>query len=83
MLFRSGIRKVKMDRALAIQSLQEVWFGFYSDDPKEALEALIKGMTKGIIGWNDMTNDQLEQELEGSVFYGENVEITVLGDTNE
>jgi hypothetical protein len=70
-------KKVVMTREKAIDSLMECWFNYYSDDPHQAFENIMKIYENGMKGYRNMTNIELIQELEGSVFYGENVEITI------
>ena len=76
----NGVRKIKMTREFAINSLLECWAEFYSDDPKEAVEELIDKMKKGLKGYDQMNNIELIQELADVVFYGEDVEITVVSE---
>lgn len=79
-----GIRKVKMTREFAIDSILSQWKDFYDDDPSEAIDRLLEIQRKGIRGLDQMTNIELVQELEGSVFYGENVdEITIFSKEGE
>jgi hypothetical protein len=79
----NGIHKVKMTREFAIESLIDCWAEFYSDDHKEAIDELLNIFKKGRKGFDQMTNIELIQELEGSVFYGETVEITLVSKGEE
>ena len=79
----NGIRKVKMTRDFAINSLLECWSEYYSDDPHQAVENLLILYKEGTKGYDKMTNIELIQELEGSVFYGEDVEITIVSEKGE
>jgi hypothetical protein len=80
----NGIRKVKMTREFAIDSILSQWKDLYDDDPTEAIQRLLEIQRKGIRGLDQMTNIELVQELEGSVFYGEIVdEITIVSAKGE
>lgn len=79
-----GIRKVKMTREFAINSILEQWKDMYSDDPSDAIDRLLEIQRKGIRGLDQMTNIELVQELEESVFYGEIVdELTIVSEKGE
>lgn len=69
--------KVVMTREEAIDHLLKTWAEYYWDDPREAVENLLSAYKSGLKGYEQMTSIELIQELEGSVFYGENVEITI------
>ena len=79
----NGVRKVKMTREFAIDSLVECWSEYYSDDPHQAVENLLILYKGGTKGYDQMTNIELIQELEGSVFYGDQVEITIVSKKGE
>jgi hypothetical protein len=70
-------KKVVMTREEAIDRLLECWADYYSDDPHQAFENIMEIYENGMKGYRHMTSIELIQELEGSVFYGENVEITI------
>lgn len=69
--------KVVMTREEAIDRLLETWADYYNQDPHQAIENLMSAYKSGLKGYEKMTSIELIQELEGSVFYGENVEITI------
>lgn len=69
--------KVVMTREEAIDRLLETWADYYHQDPHQAVENLLSAYKSGLKGYEKMTSIELIQELEGSTFYGENVEITI------
>ncbi len=69
--------KVVLTREEAIDRLLECWADFYNQDPHQVVENILSIYKSGTKGYDKMTSIELIQELEGSVFYGENVEITI------
>lgn len=67
-------------RAQAIERLMETQAEYYHQDPHQAVENYLACLESGHKGYCQMTNIELIQELEGSTFYGENVEITIKKD---
>ncbi len=70
-------KKVVMTREEAIDRLLETWAEYYSDDPHQAVENILSIYKSGLKGYDKMTSIELIQELEGSTFYGDDVEITI------
>ena len=73
-------------REEAIERLMETNASYYWDDPHQAVENYLAVLRTGLKGYDKMTNIELIQELEGSTFYCEDVEITIrkeIGDGEE
>ncbi len=64
-------------REQAIERLMETQADFYWQDPHQAVETVLALIKSGLKGYDNMNNIELIQELEGSTFYGEDVEITI------
>ncbi len=69
--------KVVMTREEAIDRLLKTWADYYWDDPHQAVENILSIYKSGLKGYDKMTSIELIQELEGSTFYGDDVEITI------
>jgi len=72
-----NFEKVVMTREEAIDRLLDTWADFYRQDPHQAIENILSIYKSGLKGYEKMTSIELIRELEGSTFYGEDVEITI------
>jgi hypothetical protein len=72
-----NFEKHTFTREQAIERLMETNADFYWQDPHQAVENYLAVLRTGLKGYDKMTNIELIQELEGSTFYGEDVEITI------
>lgn len=74
---KTKYEKVILTREDAIERLLEANADYYYQDPHQAVENYLSILKSGLKGYDQMNNIELIQELEGSVFYGVNVEITI------
>lgn len=72
-----SFKRIVLTREEAIEKLMETQADFYWQDLHQAVETVLALMQSGLKGYDNMNNIELIQELEGSTFYGEDVEITI------
>jgi hypothetical protein len=76
-MMAKSFKVLTFTREQAIEQLMETNANFYWQDPHQAVENYLAVLRTGLKGYDKMTSIELIQELEGSTFYGENVEITI------
>jgi hypothetical protein len=76
-MMAKNFEKHTFTREQAIERLMETNADFYWQDPHQAVENYLAVLRTGLKGYDKMTSIELIQELEGSTFYGEDVEITI------
>lgn len=73
--------KTEMMRSEAIQEMAALIAEDIANNSRSTIQEKIADLLiHGHVGYKNMLNIELIRELEGSVFYGQNVEITVIND---
>jgi hypothetical protein len=75
------VNKVSINRSEAIQQIADLIAEDISGHSRGTIASMVADLLiNGHQGYKNMLNLELIQELEGSVFYGQDVEITVVND---
>jgi len=75
------ISKVSIKRSEAIEQIVQLIAEDLASNSKSTIAGMIAELLiNGSYGYKNKLNMELIQELEGSVFYGQNVEITIIND---
>ncbi len=75
------ISKVSIKRSEAIEQIAQSVADDLANNSRSSIAGIIAELLiDGSYGYKNMLNMELIRELEGSVFYGQNVEITIIND---